>query len=733
MEIQSKIQQELDFQNAKKMRVLVLIYLFVGSYNLVIDFSSFNPFNEQVRELFKVFDLVFISLCLMSAIYYWTTRKSVPTHSNLITQITISYTVLWSLLVCGFYFTSTGFSTYIAIILLYFFYLNINPLFSAILMWGSGIFLMGILYLNNQPHTDLFDIAILIIPLNIIGTIIFQRRHLDKIGSLTTFYEKEKLNQELKLAKENLNEEVRNKTQNLVNVNHELERNRISLKIERDRFVALIDNLQQGVLYANTEGEVIEVNHSLLQILGSPSIEATKSINILSYKPLIEYGFTEKFKACIQQKEIIKGNGLYKTKWEKQLFLEYYFVPIIQENKLIGVLACLEDYTSRKKSETELIQAKEKAEESDRLKSAFLANMSHEIRTPMNGILGFTSLLLESDLSSEDKATFIGIVHKSGERMLNTVNDIINISKIEAGLVRLNLTSTNINELLNDIISFFAPEAEKKAISLTLKKSLPDGYAEIITDQQKLTSILTNIVKNAIKFSDQGAIEVGCQLQGLMLEFYVKDTGIGIPLHRQEAVFNRFEQADIGDIRAFGGSGLGLAISKAYVEMLGGNIWLESTEGKGSTFYFTIPTTLSKSECKSTDESRKSISQLSEKKIKLLIAEDDEANLFYLETILRKNNFDPITACNGIDAVNIFSENPDIAIILMDIKMPVMNGFEATRLIRQLNETIPILAQTAYAFSDEKELILSSGFDGIISKPILEKDLINLIRHSIGL
>jgi CheY-like chemotaxis protein len=351
----------------------------------------------------------------------------------------------------------------------------------------------------------------------------------------------------------------------------------------------------------------------------------------------------------------------------------------------------------------------------------------------MNGILGFTSLLLESDLSSEDKATFIGIVHKSGERMLNTVNDIINISKIEAGLVRLNLTSTNINELLNDIISFFAPEAEKKAISLTLKKSLPDGYAEIITDQQKLTSILTNIVKNAIKFSDQGAIEVGCQLQGLMLEFYVKDTGIGIPLHRQEAVFNRFEQADIGDIRAFGGSGLGLAISKAYVEMLGGNIWLESTEGKGSTFYFTIPTTLSKSECKSTDESRKSISQLSEKKIKLLIAEDDEANLFYLETILRKNNFDPITACNGIDAVNIFSENPDIAIILMDIKMPVMNGFEATRLIRQLNETIPILAQTAYAFSDEKELILSSGFDGIISKPILEKDLINLIRHSIGL
>jgi signal transduction histidine kinase len=237
----------------------------------------------------------------------------------------------------------------------------------------------------------------------------------------------------------------------------------------------------------------------------------------------------------------------------------------------------------------DLTIAKEKAEESDRLKSAFLANMSHEIRTPMNGILGFTDLLLNPDLNSEEKKAFIKIVHQSGQRMLNTVDDIVEISKIEAGLVNVIEKETDINESVEELTRFFQLEAEKKGLSLILGKLLPVENKKLMTDQTKLDSILTNLIKNAIKYTDSGIINVGCSQKGTEIEFYIKDTGIGIPTHRREAVFNRFEQADIEDKRAFQGSGLGLAISKSYIEMLGGKIWVESEEGKGSTFYFTLP------------------------------------------------------------------------------------------------------------------------------------------------
>jgi len=231
---------------------------------------------------------------------------------------------------------------------------------------------------------------------------------------------------------------------------------------------------------------------------------------------------------------------------------------------------------------------KEKAEQSDRLKSAFLANMSHEIRTPMNAILGFTDLLLEPDLSSEEKENFIRIVNKSGQRMLNTVNDIIEISKIEAGLIDLRYVKTDFNGRIKEIVQLLSPEAEKKGVKLVLEKLLPAKEEHFDTDQNKLDSILTNLIKNAIKFTHNGTITVGCQFKDPMVEFWIKDTGIGIPAHRKDAIFNRFEQADIGHKKSSEGSGLGLAICKSYVEMLGGQIWVESEVGRGSEFHFTV-------------------------------------------------------------------------------------------------------------------------------------------------
>ena len=267
-----------------------------------------------------------------------------------------------------------------------------------------------------------------------------------------------------------------------------------------------------------------------------------------------------------------------------------------EEGKAIRAVGTHSDLTEQKQAEQNLRSALIRAEESDRLKSAFLANMSHEIRTPMNGILGFADLLKLPDLSGDEQQSYISVIEKSGHRMLNIINDIVDISKIESGQMQAFISETNVNEQIEFIYSFFEAETKNKGIQLSMKNSLPSIKANIRTDREKLYAILTNLVKNAIKYTRKGSIEFGYNLKQAKLvgepgelEFYVKDTGLGIPLNRQGAIFERFIQADIGDKMALQGAGLGLAISKAYVEMLGGKIWVESTIGQGSVFYFTIP------------------------------------------------------------------------------------------------------------------------------------------------
>jgi signal transduction histidine kinase len=243
--------------------------------------------------------------------------------------------------------------------------------------------------------------------------------------------------------------------------------------------------------------------------------------------------------------------------------------------------------TERKRVEEELIFAKNKAEESDRLKTSFLANMSHEIRTPMNGILGFADILLDEELSGDDRERYIRIIQSSGERLLKTVNDIIEISKIETGQIALSFKEVDICREIRELGRFFKAEAEKKG--LIFRYNLSCEEMSIITDPVKLNSILSNLIKNAVKFTDIGFITIGVKHEDGHNLIFVRDTGDGIPQHRQQAIFNRFEQADIEDRKALQGSGLGLAIAKSYVELLGGKIWVESIEKKGSTFYVKLP------------------------------------------------------------------------------------------------------------------------------------------------
>ncbi len=400
-----------------------------------------------------------------------------------------------------------------------------------------------------------------------------------------------------------------------------------------------------------------------------------------------------------------------------------------KKNELQFFITTIADITARKQYENELITAKEHAEESDRLKSAFLTNMSHEIRTPMNGILGFAELLKEPNISSDDQQDFIHTIQNSGARMLNTINSIVDMAKIESGLVAVDIKETDINEKMEFTHKFFKPEAEIKGLQLVLKNGLQLKEAIIKTDNEKIYGILTNLVRNAIKFTFEGSIEFGYEKKGEYLEFFVKDSGVGISQRQHQMIFERFRQGSEEHNRGYEGSGLGLSISKSYIEMLGGRIWVESEEGRGSTFYFTIPYNAvleEKTEAINSDSLENKEVQI--KNLKILIVEDDEISYSLLSRTLQKISKEFLHAITGVEAVEACRNNPDLDLVLMDIRMPKMNGLEATQQIRQFNKDVIIIAQTAYAFSGDSEKAIEAGCNDYISKPINRTLLYDLMK-----
>jgi PAS domain S-box-containing protein len=383
----------------------------------------------------------------------------------------------------------------------------------------------------------------------------------------------------------------------------------------------------------------------------------------------------------------------------------------------------------RKKVENELNNAMLKAQESDRLKSAFLANMSHEIRTPMNGIIGFSELCLDPNITKEKQKEFANIVIKSSKRLLSIVNDILDISKIEAGAVTLNLESVNLNKLFEELNTFFKPKSQENKLLLICEKGLENYKSSVETDKTKLNQVLTNLLSNAFKFTDEGSVTFGYQLIENNLQFYVKDTGIGVEEDLQNKIFDRFSQGNLNLSKQLKGTGLGLAITKKIVELFNGEIWLNSS-GNGTTIYFTIPYIKSKIPVISTViiEEQKPTIQVKNKELTILVAEDEEYNMMYIVELFSSTNYKIIEADNGKKAVELAQNHPEIQLVLMDIKMPVMDGNEAMIEIKKLRPSLPVIALSAFAMESDKEKALALGFDAYLTKPLDRKLLFQLIE-----
>ena len=451
----------------------------------------------------------------------------------------------------------------------------------------------------------------------------------------------------------------------------------------------------------------------------------------------------ELFYAAAKNDKVINQEFRYNTPKDGEKVLQLQALTEYKHGKISHLIGTILDITERKQIENrlkrqkdhymalneELIISRKKAEQSEKLKTSFFANMSHEIRTPMNGILGFSGLLMEPDLTKEERLEYSQIIVDSGQRLLHIVNDILDISKLESDTFKINKTDTSVHHLLDNLYRLYEQDTKVKsgAVKLSIHKALK-GDCVIFTDNNRLSQILTNLLSNAIKFTNEGEIKLGYTITNKTLDFYVEDTGIGVPDDMKTIIFEPFRQVEGHLVKEHGGTGLGLSISKKLSELLGGEMHMESQEGQGTRFNLSLPY-----EHKQVKASKKSnlISQYELKNeikdVSLLIAEDDEINFMFFKSFLG-SRMKLLRANNGQEAIEMVEQHPEIDAILMDVKMPIMDGLEATKIIKADHPNLPIIVQTAYAMIEDKEMVFRAGANDYLTKPINRRELLEKIK-----
>jgi len=382
-----------------------------------------------------------------------------------------------------------------------------------------------------------------------------------------------------------------------------------------------------------------------------------------------------------------------------------------------------------------LISLKDKAEESDRLKTAFLSNMSHEIRTPMNCILGFIQLLEQEEYTPEERHHYMSMVISSGNQLLTIINDILDLSRIESNQMILQPVHFDLNKLLEKLLIFFTNEKLKSGkddLVIELNMGISPGSCHIFCDGVRLEQILNNLLGNALKFTNSGKITFGYTCDQDNLNFFVQDTGCGISAVNQGIIFERFRQEEESHTRKFGGTGLGLPITKGLIEMMGGKMWLISAKGEGATFSFTLPLVIGGDEILPDNVVAPVKKPLNLSGKTILVAEDIPENIELISIMLKPTHVTILRADNGLNALTMCQENFSIDLVLMDIEMPVMNGFDATREIKKIRAELPVIALTAYAFEKDKKSCEEAGCDGFLSKPILKNELFLKLSDLLG-
>lgn len=483
---------------------------------------------------------------------------------------------------------------------------------------------------------------------------------------------------------------------------------------ENEDFIAsVIENIPDMIFVKDAvTNNYVLVNKAVEEHMGWTRAELIGKNESDFFPPALAKVLLEQCQRALDTNSILQFEETLPTKLGLRLF-NTKKIPVLDHNGqpkyLLGVS---EDITEKKAVERELIEAKEKAEESNRLKVAFLQNISHEIRTPMNAICGFTSLMTEPDLSLKQKTDYSCIVRNNCDQLLTIITDVLTISSVETKQLEVNRQEVDLTMLMEELTHIFKPTATSLSLDFINSTDLPKDRSVVLTDKTKLTQILTNLLTNALKFTKVGNIEINCHLENQQLVFFVKDTGIGFNPEIKDTIFERFRQANDEINKLYGGTGLGLAISKAFVELLGGNISVESDLGKGSVFQFTLPyepAVVTKTETKEPIVWNTGFT--------ILVAEDEDVNYLFLETLLQPMNWKLIRARNGQEAVDLARTDESIHLILMDIRMPILDGYQAAMAIKEFRPDLPILAQTAYANDYEIEKY-RTVFDDYMTKPL---------------
>ncbi|MBU8893675.1 MAG: tetratricopeptide repeat protein [Bacteroidales bacterium] len=528
------------------------------------------------------------------------------------------------------------------------------------------------------------------------------------------------------------NKLIRKKSKKIQNINKELDK-RVNERTSELRISQFsIDIAVDAIFWIKKDGKFIYINNSASSMLGYTKDEFIE-MSIFDIVPEFSEDVWNEYWEQLKKKRSYVIQLYYKTRMGNEIPVEAAFNFREFEGEEFNFVFS-RNITERKISDEKLKNAKDKAERSDILKSAFLANMSHEIRTPMNAIIGFINLLGDSEITPEQKDEIIELAQSSSYDLLNIINDIIDISKIEADELSVNKSLHYVSELLKGSFKFYLNDADyikKENLKLNLSVQPNNERIAIFTDKARFRQVMNNLVNNAIKFTNSGKILIGYNqiTQGgrKLLKFFVRDTGPGIPEDKIDIIFDRFNQVNDGRKKLLKGTGLGLSISKKLIDLLGGAIGVDSQEGIGSEFYFTLPYQILDNPYIS-DENEIPLQNLKNWSDKtILIVEDTPSNYYLIENYLKPTNAKLFWAKTGKEALDLFNSENHFDLVLMDIQLPGINGYEATKLIKAHNKDVPVIAQTAYALSGEKEHSINEGCDDYISKPIKKEMLLEIL------